>query len=84
VETLDGDVLAWLYVLDGYEGGLPSAVSIADRDAAEKAGRRRTTCTTYAPDRAGSPTARCQLWSVCDHYRRSTIRTLPPRPQPKL
>ena len=25
VSTLDGDVLAWVYVLDGYEGGLPSA-----------------------------------------------------------
>jgi gamma-glutamylcyclotransferase (GGCT)/AIG2-like uncharacterized protein YtfP len=25
VHTLEGDVLAWLYVLDGYEGGLPSA-----------------------------------------------------------
>jgi hypothetical protein len=25
VQTLDGDVLAWLYVLDSYEGGLPSA-----------------------------------------------------------
>jgi AIG2-like family len=25
VHTLDGDVLSWLYVLDGYEGGLPSA-----------------------------------------------------------
>ena len=25
VSTLDGDVLAWLYVLDYYEGGLPSA-----------------------------------------------------------
>lgn len=25
VQTLDGDVLAWLYVLDAYEGGLPSA-----------------------------------------------------------
>src|ERR1700722_16745511 len=24
VQTLDGDVLAWLYVLDAYEGGLPS------------------------------------------------------------
>jgi AIG2-like family len=39
VQTLDGDALAWLYVLDGYEGGLPSArhVSILV-DAAEKAG----------------------------------------------
>ena len=25
VSTLDGDVLAWVYVLDAYEGGLPSA-----------------------------------------------------------
>ena len=25
VQTLDGDTLAWLYVLDAYEGGLPSA-----------------------------------------------------------
>lgn len=25
VHTLDGNPLAWLYVLDGYEGGLPSA-----------------------------------------------------------
>jgi hypothetical protein len=25
VETLEGDVLAWCYVLDDYEGGLPSA-----------------------------------------------------------
>jgi gamma-glutamylcyclotransferase (GGCT)/AIG2-like uncharacterized protein YtfP len=39
VSTLDGDVLAWLYVLDAYEGGLPSArhVSIL-ADAAETAG----------------------------------------------
>jgi gamma-glutamylcyclotransferase (GGCT)/AIG2-like uncharacterized protein YtfP len=25
VSTLDGEVLAWVYVLDAYEGGLPSA-----------------------------------------------------------
>lgn len=25
VQTLEGSVLAWLYVLDAYEGGLPSA-----------------------------------------------------------
>ncbi|MDT4956851.1 MAG: hypothetical protein QOF95_1584 [Pseudonocardiales bacterium] len=25
VSTLEADVLAWVYVLDGYEGGLPSA-----------------------------------------------------------
>ena len=39
VHTLDGDVLAWAYVLDGYEGGLPSARYLSMiADAAEKAG----------------------------------------------
>ena len=38
VETLDGDVLAWLYVLNFYEGGLPSARSIGIlADSAEQA-----------------------------------------------
>jgi hypothetical protein len=39
VETLDGDVLAWLYVLNFWEGGLPSARSIGIlADSAELAG----------------------------------------------
>ncbi|WP_045877528.1 gamma-glutamylcyclotransferase [Pseudofrankia sp. DC12] len=39
VETLDGDMLAWTYVLDAYEGGLPSAEHLAAiADGAEKAG----------------------------------------------
>jgi len=39
VATLDGDVPAWLYVLDDYEGGLPSARYLGVlADAAEKAG----------------------------------------------
>ena len=39
VETLDGDVLAWVYILDGFEGGLPSARSIGlIADAAQAAG----------------------------------------------
>jgi hypothetical protein len=39
IATLDGDALAWLYVLDAYEGGLPSARYIGIlADAAEKAG----------------------------------------------
>ena len=39
VATLDGDVLAWLYVLDAYEGGLPSARYLGMiADAAEAAG----------------------------------------------
>jgi gamma-glutamylcyclotransferase (GGCT)/AIG2-like uncharacterized protein YtfP len=39
VATLDGEVLAWLYVLNGYEGGLPSARYLGlMADAAEKAG----------------------------------------------
>ncbi|HLI40195.1 MAG TPA: gamma-glutamylcyclotransferase [Streptosporangiaceae bacterium] len=39
VQTPDGDVLAWLYVLNFYEGGLPSARRVGIlADAAEKAG----------------------------------------------
>jgi gamma-glutamylcyclotransferase (GGCT)/AIG2-like uncharacterized protein YtfP len=39
VASLEGDVLAWVYVLDGFEGGLPSARYIGFlADAAEKAG----------------------------------------------
>jgi gamma-glutamylcyclotransferase (GGCT)/AIG2-like uncharacterized protein YtfP len=38
VQTLDGDAAAWLYVLNGYEGGLPSVRYIGIlADAAEKA-----------------------------------------------
>ena len=39
VSTLDGDVLAWVYTLNGYEGGLPSARYLGElADAAESAG----------------------------------------------
>ncbi|MGH8970510.1 MAG: gamma-glutamylcyclotransferase, partial [Actinomycetes bacterium] len=39
VQTLDGEVLAWLYVLDDYEGGLPSARYLGlIADAAEQGG----------------------------------------------
>jgi len=39
VETLEGSVPAWLYVLNDYEGGLPSARYLGIvADAAEKAG----------------------------------------------
>ena len=39
VHTLDGDEAAWCYVLNGYEGGLPSARYLGDiADAAESAG----------------------------------------------
>lgn len=39
VQTLTGDELCWLYVLDGYEGGLPSARYLGVMaDAAERAG----------------------------------------------
>jgi hypothetical protein len=39
VHTLDGDAPAWLYVLDAYEGGLPSARYLGElADAAESAG----------------------------------------------
>jgi hypothetical protein len=39
VHTLDQDVLAWVYVLDAFEGGLPSARYLGVlAEAAEKAG----------------------------------------------
>src|SRR3954467_4491584 len=39
VQTLAGDELCWLYILDGYEGGLPSArYPRLMADAAEKTG----------------------------------------------
>ena len=39
LSTLDGDVLAWTYVLNAYEGGLPSPRHLASiADGAEKAG----------------------------------------------
>jgi gamma-glutamylcyclotransferase (GGCT)/AIG2-like uncharacterized protein YtfP len=39
IATLDGDVVAWLYVLNAYEGGLPSARYLGIMaDAAEIAG----------------------------------------------
>ena len=39
VHTLDGDLPAWAYVLNGYEGGLPSARYLGElADAAESAG----------------------------------------------
>lgn len=39
VHTLDGDALAWLYVLNAYEGGLPSARYLGIlAEAVERAG----------------------------------------------
>ena len=39
VHTLDGEPLAWLYVLDAYEGGLPTATHVKMvADGAQKAG----------------------------------------------
>jgi gamma-glutamylcyclotransferase (GGCT)/AIG2-like uncharacterized protein YtfP len=39
VQTLEGDVLAWMYVLNAYEGGLPSARYLGMiADAAEAGG----------------------------------------------
>lgn len=55
ITTLEGDALAWLYVLNDYEGGLPSARYLGIMaDAAEAAGApadyvaglRRRPCTS--------------------------------------
>ncbi|MDQ1484326.1 MAG: hypothetical protein QOJ62_19 [Actinomycetota bacterium] len=61
VATLEGDVTAWLYVLDGYEGGLPSARYLGIvAEAAEIAGApgdyvadlRLRPCATVGDDRS--------------------------------
>lgn len=58
VHTLDGEALAWVYVLNAYEGGLPSARYLGViADAAERAGApddyvadlRRRPCRTVGP-----------------------------------
>jgi hypothetical protein len=58
VHTLDGETLAWVYVLDAFEGGLPSARYLGVlADAAEKAGApdeyvaelRRRPCRSVGP-----------------------------------
>jgi gamma-glutamylcyclotransferase (GGCT)/AIG2-like uncharacterized protein YtfP len=52
VETLDGDAPAWLYVLNAYEGGLPSERYLGMlADAAEKAGAP----ANYVDDLRGRP-----------------------------
>jgi len=39
VETLEGEFIAWVYVFNGYEGGMPTAWYLAEiANAAEKAG----------------------------------------------
>jgi hypothetical protein len=59
VDTLDGAELCWIYVLDAYEGGLPSARYLGIvADAAEKAGApddyvkdlRTRPCTSLGDD----------------------------------
>jgi hypothetical protein len=52
VQTLDGEHPAWLYVLDDYEGGLPSARYLGIMaDAAEEAGAP----SDYVADLRGRP-----------------------------
>jgi hypothetical protein len=52
VATLEGDVTAWLYVLNAYEGGLPSARYLGlMADAAEAAGAP----DDYVADLRGRP-----------------------------
>jgi gamma-glutamylcyclotransferase (GGCT)/AIG2-like uncharacterized protein YtfP len=52
VATLDGDVVAWLYVINAYEGGLPSARYLGIMaDAAEAAGAP----AEYVADLRGRP-----------------------------
>jgi hypothetical protein len=59
VQTLDGDVLAWVHVLDAYEGGMPSARYLGMlADAADAGGApsdyvtelRSRPCSAAPPD----------------------------------
>jgi gamma-glutamylcyclotransferase (GGCT)/AIG2-like uncharacterized protein YtfP len=53
VATLEGDVTAWVYVYEGYEGGLPTAWYLAEiAAAAEKAGAP----SDYVAQLRGRPT----------------------------
>jgi gamma-glutamylcyclotransferase (GGCT)/AIG2-like uncharacterized protein YtfP len=57
VATLDGDVTAWVYVYNGYEGGLPTAWYLAEiAGAAEKAGAP----VDYVGELRGRPTRTAQ------------------------
>jgi hypothetical protein len=62
VATLEGDVVCWLYVADGYESGLPTSRHVGQiADAAEKAGApgdyvtwlRSRPCRFVGPRREG-------------------------------
>jgi hypothetical protein len=54
VSTLDGEILAWTYVLDAYEGGLPSKRYLyVMAEAAQKAGAP----ADYVEDLRARPTA---------------------------
>src|SRR6185312_13517779 len=53
VETLDGEVSVWVYVFDGYEGGMPTAWYLSEiANAAEKAGAP----DDYVSELRGRPT----------------------------
>jgi len=58
VSTLDGDVTAWVYVLVGYEGGLPTSWYLNEiANAAQKAGAP----DDYVSQLRGRPTRNNQL-----------------------
>ncbi|GAA0900122.1 gamma-glutamylcyclotransferase [Virgisporangium aurantiacum] len=56
VATLEGDVTAWVYVYNGYEGGLPTAWYLAEiAAAAEKAGAPVDYVTTLREHPTSTP-----------------------------
>ena len=80
VSTLDGDVVAWLYVLNDYEGGLPSARYLGIMaDAAEAAGapvglRRRAAGQALRVGRQTDPSPRPRRAASVDGRLRSRRR----------
>ena len=59
VSTLDGDVLAWVYILDGYEGGLPSALASRRGSCTSRSRRRSRLSMCWQNAIAKRPSASC-------------------------
>ncbi len=90
VQTLDGEAAAWIYVLDAYEGGLPSARylgMLADAAEAGRRSRRLRGRAALAPLHLGGlatgalSTASLRRRDRCSRSRRPRNRPLRRRPR---
>ena len=72
VHTLDGDVLAWIYVLDAYEGGLPSARYLGGARGRGRGGR----CAGRLRGRTARPSQQQVLLIAVPRLPHSRMRVL--------